>query len=92
MYLGMRFANLLFSRARLFHGAQWLGRIALKPFTRKDGWIHALPSVGAQWTQTRDLRGLPKQTFHEWWAGRNVQQVSRPAVSAASRPPGREDR
>jgi L-lactate dehydrogenase complex protein LldF len=67
LYLGLRAANLIFSRAWLFHAAQRMGRIALRLFTRKDGWIHALPGVGAKWTQTRDLRGLPEQTFHEWW-------------------------
>ncbi len=79
MYLGMRVANLIFSRAWLFHLAQWKGRIVLKLFTRKDGWIHSLPSVGAKWTQTRDLRGLPKQTFHEWW------EKSRGQATPASR-------
>ncbi len=73
MYLGLRAANVLFSRAWLFHTAQWMGRIGLKFFTRKDGWIHSLPSVGAKWSQTRDLRGLPKQTFHEWWAARQKE-------------------
>jgi L-lactate dehydrogenase complex protein LldF len=67
MYWGLRIANLLFSRAGLFHAAQKMGRIGAGVFTRKDGWIHSLPSVGSKWTQTRDLRGLPKQTFHEWW-------------------------
>jgi L-lactate dehydrogenase complex protein LldF len=70
MYLGLRIANLTFSRAWIFHTAQFLGRIGLGVFTRKDGWIHSLPSVGGKWTQTRDLRGLPKQTFHGWWAVR----------------------
>jgi L-lactate dehydrogenase complex protein LldF len=70
MYLGLRIANVIFSRAWLFHAAQFFGRIGLKIFTRKDGWIHSLPSVGGKWTQTRDLRGLPKQTFHGWWAAR----------------------
>jgi hypothetical protein len=55
-----------------------MGRIALRFFTRKDGWIHALPGIGAKWTQSRDLRGLPEHTFHEWWANRKTasQQVS----------------
>ncbi len=70
MYLGLRVAALVFSRAWLFHAAQRMARIGLRPFTKKDGWIHALPSIGAEWTQTRDLRGLPKQTFHAWWASR----------------------
>jgi L-lactate dehydrogenase complex protein LldF len=70
LYLGLRVANLLFARAWSFHLAQRLGRIGLGLFTRKDGWIHSLPFLGAKWTQTRDLRGLPQQTFHEWWAAR----------------------
>jgi L-lactate dehydrogenase complex protein LldF len=70
IYLGMRIANLLFANADRFHLAQRLGRIALRLFTRSDGWIHSLPSVGGKWTQTRDLRGFPEQTFHEWWAER----------------------
>jgi L-lactate dehydrogenase complex protein LldF len=70
MFLGMKIANLLFQRAWRFHLAQRLGRIGARLFTRKDGWIHSLPSLGAKWTQTRDLRVLPSQTFHEWWAAR----------------------
>jgi len=67
MYVGMRVANVLFSRAWLFHAAQLLGRMGLKAFTRGDGWIHSLPGIGAKWTESRDLRGMPKQTFHAWW-------------------------
>jgi len=70
LYLGLRVANLLFAWALLFHAAQWAGRLGLRLFTRKDGWIHWLPSVGGKWTQTRDLRGLPAQSFHQWWAAR----------------------
>jgi L-lactate dehydrogenase complex protein LldF len=68
--LGMRIAAILFSRAWLFHAAQRFGRIGARLFTRKDGWIRSLPSVGGKWTQTRDLRGFPKQTFHEWFQNR----------------------
>jgi L-lactate dehydrogenase complex protein LldF len=70
MYLGLLIANLLFAKAWRFHLAQRLGRVGLKLFTRKDEWIHSLPNLGAKWTQTRDLRGLPDETFHEWWASR----------------------
>ncbi|MGA7832962.1 MAG: LutB/LldF family L-lactate oxidation iron-sulfur protein [Terracidiphilus sp.] len=73
MYLGLRIANLIFAGAWRFHAAQWFGRMSLKLWTRKDGWIHSLPSVGGKWTQTRDLRGLPDQTFHQWWAKRAAQ-------------------
>jgi hypothetical protein len=70
MYLGLLIANLLFTKAWLFHAGQRLGRIGARLFTRKDGWIHSLPGIGAKWTQTRELRGLSNQTFHEWWAAR----------------------
>ncbi len=71
LYLGLRIANWIFAQAWRFHAAQWLGRIALGLFTRRDGWIHSLPGIGAKWTQTRDLRGLPRQSFHQWWAARD---------------------
>jgi L-lactate dehydrogenase complex protein LldF len=77
MYLGLRIANLIFSRAWLFHTAQYFGRIGLRLFTRRDGWIHSLPSVGGKWTQTRDLRGLPEQTFHGWWATRHKEKETK---------------
>lgn len=70
MYLGMRIASFMFARPWSFHAGQKLARIGARMVTRKDGWIHRLPGVGAKWTETRDLRGLPKQTFHEWWAER----------------------
>jgi L-lactate dehydrogenase complex protein LldF len=73
MFLGMKAANMIFAGARRFRAAQWLGRIGLRFFTRKDGWIHSLPSLGAKWTQTRDLRGLPSQSFRQWWAARGKE-------------------
>jgi L-lactate dehydrogenase complex protein LldF len=73
MYLGLRIANILFSNARIFHLAQKFGRIGARVVTGRDGWIHSMPSIGGRWTQTRDLRGFPKQTFHEWWAKRAAQ-------------------
>jgi L-lactate dehydrogenase complex protein LldF len=73
LYLGLRIANLIFSRAWLFHLGQRVARAGLGLFTGKDGWIHALPSVGAKWTETRDLRGLPREPFHVWWARRRKE-------------------
>ena len=70
MFLGMRAANFAFANAWRFRIAQWLGRFGLSLLTGKDGWIHRLPSLGARWTVTRDLRGLPEQTFRDWWETR----------------------
>jgi L-lactate dehydrogenase complex protein LldF len=70
MYLGMRAANFAFASAGRFRIAQRLGRLGLRIFTGKDGWIHRLPSLGARWTMSRDLRAFPDQSFREWWATR----------------------
>ena len=70
MYLSMRAANFFFASAPRFRFAQRLGKFALRPFTRRDGWIHSLPSLGARWTMTRDLRGIPDQSFRQWWTSR----------------------
>ncbi len=92
MYLGMRIANSLFASAWRFRVAQRFGRIGLRLFTGKDGWIHSLPSLGARWTVTRDLRGLPDQTFREWWAARGdaekgaTPRATMPASTAPSAP------
>jgi len=73
MFLGMKAANFAFASSLRFRVAQWLGRIGSRVFTRKDGWIHRLPSLGARWTVTRDLRGLPDQTFRQWWTARRKE-------------------
>ena len=70
MYLAMRIANGVFANGRRLRWAQRLGRLALWPFTRKDGWIRSLPGLGARWTMTRDLRGMPRQSFRDWWSAR----------------------
>lgn len=70
MYVAMRIANGILASAWRFRWAQRVGRLALRPFTHRDGWIHALPSLGGRWTMTRDLRGIPPQSFREWWATR----------------------
>ena len=71
MFLGMKAANFVFASARRFRLAQRLGRVGLRRWTGKNGWIRSLPGLGAKWTQSRDLRGLPDQTFREWWASRD---------------------
>jgi L-lactate dehydrogenase complex protein LldF len=70
MYFGMRVANWFFTDSRRFRVAQRFGRVALRPFTASDGLIHSLPGLGARWTMTRDLRGLPRHSFREWWSAR----------------------
>ncbi len=70
MFLGMRIAAWVFSDSQRFLKAQRFARKVLRRFTRKDGWIRKLPGLGGRWTQTRDLRGIPEQSFREWWETR----------------------
>lgn len=72
MYFGMKAANFAFANTTRFRLAQRLGRLGLRIFTGKNGWIRRLPSLGARWTMSRDLRALPKQTFRDWWAARDA--------------------
>jgi L-lactate dehydrogenase complex protein LldF len=73
MFLGMKAANFAFASAGRFRLTQKLGRMGLRFFTGKDGWIHRLPSLGGRWTMSRDLRGFPDQSFREWWSARETE-------------------
>jgi L-lactate dehydrogenase complex protein LldF len=70
MFLGMKAANIAFASAARFRFAQRIARLGLGLFTGKDGWVRRLPGLGARWTMSRDLRGMPRQTFRDWWATR----------------------
>jgi L-lactate dehydrogenase complex protein LldF len=72
MFMGMKVANFAFGSAARFGLAQWFGRLGLRIFTDKDGWIRKLPNLGARWTLSRDLPGMPDQTFRQWWAEREA--------------------
>jgi L-lactate dehydrogenase complex protein LldF len=72
MYIGMKAANFVFANPARFRLAQWMGRLGLRFFTDKDGWIRRLPNLGARWTMSRDLRGMPDQSFRNWWAERDT--------------------
>jgi L-lactate dehydrogenase complex protein LldF len=57
-----------FADERRYRLAQGLARRGGRAFVR-DGLISRLPGLGA-WTDTRDLRPVPRQTFREWWDAR----------------------
>jgi L-lactate dehydrogenase complex protein LldF len=59
-----------FSDRRLYEGAQRAARIGQWPLAR-SGAIHRLPGRLAGWTDARDLKPIPDQTFREWWRSRN---------------------
>jgi L-lactate dehydrogenase complex protein LldF len=66
----MRAMAMIFGSERRFRAAQRMGRMAEGPLVGKDGWIGWLPGLLGGWTQVRDLKEMPKETFREWWEKR----------------------
>jgi L-lactate dehydrogenase complex protein LldF len=69
--LGMKAAGMALADGGRLHAAQRLGRIGQIPFVKRSGFIERLPFMLAGWTETRDLKPLPAQSFREWWAERD---------------------
>ncbi len=68
----MKAMAMIFRSERRFRAAQRFGRVAETPLVRKDGWIGWLPGMLGGWTQARDLREMPKETFRDWWEKRDA--------------------
>ncbi len=68
--IGMQAAGFAMGGAGRFTLAQHMGQLAQKMFVSKNGFIEHLPFMLSGWTQTRDLKALPQQTFRDWWAQR----------------------
>ncbi|RXH55232.1 LutB/LldF family L-lactate oxidation iron-sulfur protein [Granulicella sibirica] len=66
----MKTVGMIFRSERRFRAAQRFGRMAETPLVDKDGWIGWLPGLLGGWTQVRDLREMPKETFRDWWEKR----------------------
>lgn len=71
--LAMKTAAAIFTSRTRFEAAQRLGRIGQWPLVSK-GWMRNLPGMLGNWTQVRDLRALPSQTFREWWKQRQQRK------------------
>jgi L-lactate dehydrogenase complex protein LldF len=73
----------VFRSEAVFRIAQKLGRLAELPLSHKDsngvGWIDWLPGMLGGWTQVRDLRVMPKQTFRQWFEEREKTGKKGPA-------------
>jgi L-lactate dehydrogenase complex protein LldF len=80
--IAMRTAASVFRSAGRFRAAQRLGRMAAKTLSHDDGagqeWISYLPGYAGGWTSVRDLRGMPNQTFREWWEDREKSEAKLP--------------
>jgi L-lactate dehydrogenase complex protein LldF len=57
----MRALARLFAKPRRYERAQRFARIVERPLRHAPGPL-------AQWTRTRDLKPMPKETFREWWS------------------------
>jgi L-lactate dehydrogenase complex protein LldF len=57
----MRALARVFARVRLYERVQRVARAGERP-------ARHLPGPIARWTEVRDLRPLPKETFREWWS------------------------
>jgi len=66
--IGMQAAAFLFKDSDRLAMAERVGRVGQKVFVSKNGFIEALPLMLSGWTQTRDLKAMPAQSFREWWA------------------------
>jgi len=71
----------VFESERRFQAAQRLGRLAERPLVHGDGtgegWISWLPGMMGGWTQVRDLREMPSETFRDWWKKRGRTEGAR---------------
>jgi L-lactate dehydrogenase complex protein LldF len=72
--LALKAVAMVFRSEGVFRASQKLGRLAELPLAHKDGqgvgWIEWLPGMLGGWTQVRDLRVMPKETFREWFEKR----------------------
>jgi L-lactate dehydrogenase complex protein LldF len=79
----------VFRSESVFRASQKLGRLAELPLSRKDaqgvGWIDWMPGMLGGWTQVRDLRVMPKQTFREWFEQRSKDAAGRRVEDATGK-------
>lgn len=66
----MKMMAYTFRRRALFEMAQKMARIGQRLYVR-EGAISKLPFQLSSWTEMRDLKPVPEQTFREWWRTRS---------------------
>jgi L-lactate dehydrogenase complex protein LldF len=68
--LGMKAVAMAFSGSGSLSLAHAAARLAQKPFEH-EGQLQHLPGPLREWTKTRDLAALPRESFRQWWKRRN---------------------
>jgi L-lactate dehydrogenase complex protein LldF len=66
--IGMQAAAFLFADASRLDMAERMGQVGQKVLVSKNGFIEWMPLMLSGWTQTRDLKAMPAQSFRDWWA------------------------
>jgi L-lactate dehydrogenase complex protein LldF len=66
--IGMQAAAFLFKDSGRLELAEHMGQIGQKVLVSKNGFIEWMPLMLSGWTQTRDLKAMPAQSFRDWWA------------------------
>jgi len=72
--IGMQAAAFLFADANRLAMAERIGQIGQGPLVSKKGFIEWMPLMLSGWTQTRDLKAMPAQSFRDWWAKEKASQ------------------
>jgi len=72
--IGMQAAAFLFADSSRLAMAEHVGQIGQKPLVSKNGFIEWMPLMLSGWTQTRDLKAMPAQSFRDWWAKERASQ------------------
>ncbi len=60
-----RYARTTVDPSRWSRAKRWTSRLTALVSSR--GWIRRLPGPGRGWTESRDLRQPPRESFNEWW-------------------------
>ncbi|MEX0995206.1 MAG: 4Fe-4S dicluster domain-containing protein, partial [Balneolaceae bacterium] len=68
-HIGMKLMGRTFRSRSRYERAQKMARAGQGLFVR-DGVISKLPGQLSKWTDVRDLKPIPGQTFREWWRER----------------------
>jgi len=68
-HIGMKMLAGIFRKRKRYERAQKMARAGQRMFV-KNGKITKLPGMLSKWTEARDLKSLPDQTFREWWQSR----------------------
>jgi L-lactate dehydrogenase complex protein LldF len=72
--VSMKAASMALSSGSRLNLAQKVAQVAQSPFVH-DGKIQKLPGFLGGWTDSRNMRSIPKESFRQWWAKRKQENA-----------------